>query len=114
MNIIENEGYKIACDPTEKKVTFTGTLRLGGLTEYTPIIECLNQSFKETDCLTLDLKNLDFLNSSGIAMFSKFVISARNNKDCSLTIIGSSDIPWQGKSLKNLQRLMPSLNLIME
>lgn len=28
-----------------------------------------------------------------------------------MTIIGSDKIPWQAKSLKNLQRLMPSLKL---
>jgi len=27
---------------------------------------------------------------------------------------GSDDIPWQEKSLRNLQRLMPSLQLEME
>ena len=114
MKVIEDEGYKITYDPAEKIVNFTGTLRLGGLSEYAPIIECLEESFEECDKLTLVLTDLDFLNSSGIAMFSKFVISARNNENCSLSIIGSSEIPWQGKSLKNLQRLMPSLNLVME
>jgi hypothetical protein len=31
-----------------------------------------------------------------------------------LIVLGSSLVPWQGKSLKNLQRLMPALQLEME
>ena len=114
MKIIEDEGYKVTYDPAEKIVTFSGTLRLAGLNEYAPIIDCIEDAFTECDNLTLVLTDLCFLNSSGIAMFSKFVISARNNQGCKLTIIGSKEIPWQGKSLKNLQRLMPALNLILE
>lgn len=114
MNIIEDENYKINCDFFAKEITFSGTLRLGGLTEYAPVIECLQQGVNDCDSLRLVLKELDFLNSSGIAVLSKFVISARNKPDFSLTIIGSKDIPWQGKSLNNLQRLMPALTLTLE
>ena len=114
MKIVEGEGYKITCQPDDKKVIFSGTLRLGGLKEYSPIIECLESSIEDCNNLSLDLKELDFLNSSGIAMFSKFVIAARGKQGLQLTILGSNAISWQGKSLKNLQRLMPSLNLIME
>ncbi len=47
-------------------------------------------------------------------MFSKFVIEARNKGGIELTIYGNNDVPWQGKSLINLQRLMPKTMLIME
>nr|WP_232222185.1 hypothetical protein [Thioalkalivibrio paradoxus] len=69
-----------------------------------------------TDCsdLTLDLTELEFLNSSGIATLSKFVINARNRQTCRLTIRGSGSIAWQGKSLNNLKRLMPALELTFE
>jgi hypothetical protein len=59
----------------------------------------------------VDLSELEFLNSSGIAMLSKFVIEARNRKTVTLTILGAQAIPWQGKSLVNLQRLMPAMQL---
>jgi len=32
-------------------------------------------------------------------------------ENSNLTLKGSNDIPWQEKSLKNLQRLMPNLIL---
>lgn len=114
MNIIEDENYKVVYEPDQQSVIFSGILRLGGMAEYAPIVECLEQAVAENTELTLSLKALEFLNSSGIAMLSKFVISARNKEDFELNIVGSSDITWQGKSLKNLQRLMPALSLNLE
>jgi len=114
MNKIEDENYQVEYKPENSVVTFSGTLRLGGLSEYAPIAECLGRAVSESNALTLSLKGLDFLNSSGIAMFSKFVINARNKTDFELVVIGSQDIPWQAKSLNNLKRLMPAMSLILE
>ncbi|MDH5391569.1 MAG: hypothetical protein OEY11_00150 [Gammaproteobacteria bacterium] len=114
MNIIEDENYHVEYKPVNGQITFTGTLRLGGLSEYAPIVDCLGRAVNESNTLTLSLKSLEFLNSSGIAMFSKFVINARNKPDFELIVIGSQDIPWQSKSLNNLKRLMPAMNLILE
>jgi hypothetical protein len=81
------------------------------MAEYTPILELLGQASADSSRpLTLDLRHLEFLNSSGIAMLSKFVIGVRNG-EIKLTVLGSSTIPWQGKSLTNLKRLMPELVL---
>ncbi|EDZ94935.1 MAG: hypothetical protein ABWU14_02690 [Limnospira maxima] len=63
----------------------------------------------EPSPITLNLRELQFLNSSGINMLSKFVIKVRQKKNMNLVLLASSKIPWLGTSLKNLQRLMPSL-----
>jgi hypothetical protein len=39
------------------------------------------------------------------------VIKVRQQGNIQMVLQGSKNIPWQGKSLKNLQRLMPSLQL---
>lgn len=114
MAIIEGENYKVEYNPDSASIAISGSLRLGGLGEYAPIIETLNTALGAHSNITLDLKQLEFLNSSGIAMLSKFVIEARNKQAIDLTIRGSSDIPWQGKSLVNLQRLMPKISLVIE
>ncbi|NET54260.1 MAG: hypothetical protein F6K09_38340, partial [Merismopedia sp. SIO2A8] len=64
--------------------------------------------------ITLDLKKLEFLNSSGISMLSKFVINVRKKNASQIQVKGSTSIPWQSKSLKNLKRLMPKLELVLE
>lgn len=113
MTNIKGEAYEVTYDPADGQVVFEGTLRLNGLTEYAPITALLSNAMDEKDRLVLDLQNLEFLNSSGIAMLSKFVIEARKRESLSLTIKGSKEIAWQGKSLVNLQRLMPPLELVL-
>ena len=59
--------------------------------------------------IVLDLRELDFLNSSGITMLSRFVIEARDRVGINLRFLASESIHWHARSLKNLQRLMPAL-----
>jgi hypothetical protein len=112
MSEITTENYCVNLDKLNHTVTFKGSLRLSSMEEYNPIVELLNTAIAaHPPALTLDLKNLEFLNSSGISMLSKFVINLRKQNITELVILGSQSIPWQGKSLKNLQRLMPNLTL---
>ena len=112
---INGEDYTVQYDPDSITVKFTGQLALGGPKEYTQINDLLNEiSDRNPAMITLDLKELAFLNSSGISMLSKFVLKLRKAKDLQLVILGSNDIPWQGKSLKNLQKFLPSLKLEVE
>ena len=112
---VKSEDYSVSYDADTVNVSFQGSLRLSGTDEYAPIVELLNESAKDVpETITLDLKQLEFLNSSGISMLSKFVINIRKKKTIGICVKGSKEIPWQGKSLKNLQRLMPSLTLELE
>ena len=112
---IKTEDYSIWYDTTTSTVNCQGSLRLSGMDEYAPIVQLLNDvAEEEPPIITLNLRELEFLNSSGISMLSKFVIKVRQKKTIQIVVIGSKGIPWQGKSLKNLQRLMPSLTLELE
>jgi hypothetical protein len=42
------------------------------------------------------------------------VIKVRQKGTIQMVVKGSKSIPWQAKSLKNLQRLMPSLQLELQ
>lgn len=114
MKTIDGENYKVVYDASECSIALVGTLRLHGFEGYAPIADVLATSLKDGTEITLDLLGLEFLNSSGIAMLSKYVIEARKKDGVSLTVKGSDLIPWQGKSLNNLKRLMPDLNLVFE
>lgn len=112
---IQTEDYSICYDPEIEAVICKGSLRLSGMDEYAPIVQLLNDiADKEPPKITLNLRNLEFLNSSGINVLSKFVIKVRQKKSIAMVVQGSNTNPWQGKSLKNLQRLMPSLQLELE
>lgn len=112
---IKTEDYNIWYDAAAKTVICQGSLRLGGMQDYAPIEQLLQDVLaQQPQNLTLNLRGLKFLNSSGINMLSKFVIKARQQKNMQLVVQGSTNIPWQGKSLKNLQRLLPTLELEWE
>ena len=109
---IKTDDYRIWYDTDTATVNCQGSLRLSGMDEYAPIVELLETAInQEPPTMTLNLQELDFLNSSGINVLSKFAIKVRQKKTIDLVVKGSKDILWQGKSLKNLQRLMPSLTL---
>jgi len=109
---IKGENYLVTYNPDTTTITCEGSFRLRGSEEYAPIVALLNQVIEQTpETIVLDLQQLQFLNSSGINIFSKFVIKLRKQKNSNLTIKGSQTYPWQGKSLKNFQRLLPTLTL---
>jgi hypothetical protein len=111
LNGIEGENYAVNLDRTAATLSMSGTLRLNGLDEYAPVSKLLSELLTLTESPTLDLSKLGFLNSSGIAVLSRFVIEARTKGIDNLRIVGAQSVPWQTKSLRNLQRLMPALQL---
>lgn len=112
---IKTKNYQVVYDAATHNIIFDGSLRLNGSAEYASIFELLNNvAQQEPEKIVLDLKELNFLNSSGISILSKFVINVRKRKNIQMVIIGTKKNPWQSKSLKNLQRLMPSLKLELE
>lgn len=111
MRTITEEEYSIQHDLDTSTISFEGSLSLNGMEDYAPVIELLNSAIDNTPHqLRLDLRKLEFLNSSGISALSKFVIKARKQQT-QLIIRGSESVVWQTRSLKNLQRLMPALIL---
>jgi hypothetical protein len=108
---IKTGEYSVGYEAATATICFQGFLRLPGMAEYEPIMNLLLDAIAHTPTLTLDLQELEFLNSSGISMLSMFIVKARNTGNTQLTMQGSNKILWQTKSLRNLQRLMPSLKL---
>ena len=134
---IVGHDYRISYEPSSHCVTFRGVLRLYGtdgyvsLSEfhrrhptsnpqktsdskggYSSIMKLLEDVIEQSpDTIVLDLRELQFLNSSGINVLSKFIIMIRNDKSIALTIQGNRKLSWQATVLNNLKALMPALNL---
>ena len=112
---IKSDDYSVSYEPEIATVYFKGEISLSKSSDYTPIVNLLNESASSSaKTMTLDVKELQFLNSSGISMLSKFVLGLRKNKSTQLVVLGSKKVPWQNKSLKNLERLLPGLKLVVE
>lgn len=85
---------------------------LSGTEEYTPILDLLTAAAEQQEeRLSLDLRELEFLNSSGINTLTKFVIFVRKKQTLHLIVLGYESVPWQVRLLKNLQRLLPQLEM---
>ncbi len=113
MKNIKGESFDVRLEEDNRTVCFKGALRLSGMEDYAPILDLLKSTLVDAVTLViLDLRELDFLNSSGITMFSRFVIEARDHTGIDLQFLTSESIHWHARSLKNLQRLMPSLNIV--
>lgn len=113
---IKSQDYSVIYHQDSAAVTCEGSFLLSGSEEYLPILQLLNDAADQQSgkSLTLDLRKLEFLNSSGINTFTKFVINVRNKAAVQLTVRGYENIPWQVRLLKNLQRLMPTLTMQLD
>lgn len=109
---INGDSFEIQLEEKKNTVCFKGALRLSGMEDYTPILDMLKKTLiNPVNPIVFDMKELNFLNSSGITMLSRFVIEARDQANVSLYFVASEAVPWHARSLKNLQRLMPALNI---
>lgn len=111
---IKGGNYRVWYDPNEVTVYFEGILRLGGPQEYQPIENLLDKVLESnTTKITLDLRALNFLNSSGINVLYKFAIATRKKGELQLGVRGSKNVPWQGKSLPNLKKFNQNFELTL-
>jgi hypothetical protein len=110
---ITSDEYTVEYDSETHTVALRGTIRLQSTEDYAPVTELLQQAHAAAagSRLTVDFRQLQFLNSSGISMISKFVINARKQDSVSMLVLGNQEIYWQQKSLINLQKLWPKVQI---
>jgi len=110
---IKGPGYRVWFEADAATVHFEGSLRLG-TAEYVPIADLLNEVLAaRPPTITLRMRELVFLNSSGINTLYKFIIAVRKLGELAVHVEASSTITWQGKSLPNLRKFLPSITLTM-
>lgn len=109
---ITGENYRVEYHPDTTTIDFQGVLRLAGMTEYEAIDRLLSEvAGTDPERMRLNFENLEFLNSSGFSVLSKFAIAMRKQSVTEVVLIGSKKITWQAKSFKNLKRLLPNLTV---
>ncbi|EOQ96462.1 hypothetical protein LEP1GSC195_3724 [Leptospira wolbachii serovar Codice str. CDC] len=104
---IKDLDYNIQYDEATKTVKFTGSIRLQNLPAYEPIKLFLRDVAKlcQGTLLTMDFRDLQFVNSSGITTLSMFIIDSRKSAAYQIKIQGSLNVSWQSKSLSNFKKL---------
>ena len=111
MDVSGNE-YRVHCADGSTLVAFEGTLRLSGTKAYKPIAQLLQEVGEASaDVVTLDMRNLQFLNSAGINMLYKFALNLSRKGGTKLIVFGSESFPWQKRVLGNLNHFVKDLEI---
>lgn len=99
---------------TEHHVKLAGTYRFQSPEEYKLYFEPISTKIAEaTEEFVIELKEVKFMNSSGISSLGKLLIASRNlNKP--LKILASQEIPWQAKGLKSFEKLGSQIKVVIE
>ncbi len=113
MNLeVKGDHYHVNYNAEKQTVLFKGSLRLNGSDSYEEISNLLKEvAASGTELVILDLQELEFLNSSGINMFYKFVMGMKNQPDIQVNVLGNAQTPWQKKSLSNMQRFLKTIQI---
>ncbi len=103
---INGDGYNIVFDDGSNTVNFKGSLRLENMGEYNNIEKFLLDIHElNLPYLNLDFKDVEFLNSSGIAMLCRFIMDVKKINKMPVIVTGNENILWQKKSFSNLKML---------
>jgi len=113
MEVRESE-FLVRFSPENATVYFSGALRLANVKAYENVGKLLAEAAAQASALTLDFKELKFLNSSGITALSLFVVASRKAGRPQLKLVGSKTNAWQQKSLANFQMLWKDMQLTIE
>ncbi|WP_299453587.1 hypothetical protein [uncultured Microscilla sp.] len=103
---IENASFTF--DKDKATLSIEGALRLSGVQKYKEegFFDFLKDAVKNCETtLNLDLTKLQYLNSSGVTAFSRFILEIKKEAMNPIKVTGSSEISWQKKTLPNFPKL---------
>jgi hypothetical protein len=108
--------YSVRFDAQTATISCIGIFDLRGKEEYQPIVDLFDAVVDlQPERITLDVRQLEFLNSSGITAIGSGLVIKVRNKGCSrLTICCSDQHPWQKRSMKGISKLMPEIELTFQ
>ena len=92
------------------RVTVSGVLRLSSPRAYDEVFAPVVERLEGSDPVEVDLRLVEFMNSSGISAFAQLVLKARRAVR-PLTVIVDDDVAWQRKAVKTLAKLYPGMEV---
>ncbi|EKR15734.1 slr1659 superfamily regulator [Leptospira interrogans] len=113
---ISKEDYSVETEKNRGRIKISGTLRLLNVDEYDPIILAIETVLDNSGRgkAVIDIKNLDFLNSAGIASLSRFVAVYDKKNFRNVEIKGNKNRYWQIAFLENVKKLRSEIQTSLE
>jgi len=115
---VQGDKYSITYQSETETVRCAGFLDLRGKDGYKDIADLFDKVAARSpspEKIMLDVRDLEFLNSSGITTIGGFVIKLRKKEGIMLLIQCANKHSWQSRSMTGLQKLMPdSLEITFE
>jgi hypothetical protein len=112
---IKTDDYQVYYEAATGTLNVEGLLRESGIADYKAIQELLDELLsEEIATLKINLVKLEFLNSSGMSVLSRFIINVRKKKTIEVFVKGLNGIIWQEKLFNNWKRLMPGVTVEWE
>lgn len=103
---------RVCFDEASNTLSFSGRLRSVDAEVFTRLDEFLHKASQISKLSMIwDVRALQDLNSAGLGVLYRFVSSKRDNSDYALRIKANSKVYWQDRSLPNLKKMMPRMQL---
>ena len=112
MDTLTND-YEIKLDELHSVAYLSGSLRLHSPNAYeTPFLSITDyiKDLTADQKFTINLADLDFLNSSGVTSIAKIVLLARS-QNINLNIVCNNEIPWQEKTISSFNKLYNKVDI---
>ncbi|HEC85733.1 MAG: hypothetical protein DRR08_28940 [Candidatus Parabeggiatoa sp. nov. 2] len=111
---ITDRDYSVKYDAETTTIYWQGIMRLNS-TGYKPITQLLGEvAALQPSQIILDLRKLEAFNSSGVTMLARFLRNTGKKTAILLIIKATQDIPWQKKSVRHFQQVVPKLQIEWE
>src|SRR5438105_15953562 len=104
---IKTDDYRVWVEGSD--IFFDGAMRLASSEAGAPVTALATSVLASNPpSITLNLKDLHFLNSSGSNLLAKLTIDVRNHPAVGLVVRGTPDVRWRASALSNLKPLDPA------
>jgi len=107
---VSGDKYSVVYNPETATLTCSGVLDLRGKESYKDISALFDTAADRSpspERIFLDVRDLEYLNSSGITTIGGFAIRIRNKGGIRLLIQCAKRHSWQSRSMSSLLRLVP-------
>ena len=105
---------RLRYDAVRKVIRVGGTMRFLSVVDYSPVMKFFTNVSKEIsskDALDIDFRDLQYLNSPGIATISLFAIHSKRRGYPKMRMLFSKKHAWQERTAGSFKRLWDEIEV---